>query len=420
MSFLILASVEPDDVWLPTEKKNARALKKDLPKTFLQYDSLLGLYLGSRPAKVKRAGESSSSSSSSGKKNTNKKFVASLKSVLYQGKEKSSKSSKREGRNGATNQPTPDPILLPFDPLFTLFPTSSRFTSQPTIRPTTSPVEAPVLSAPTSRPTSQTIVTTSSPTTSSPTSNPTSRPTTNDVAATSAPTLTPTVGPTTNDVAAASAPTLTPTVGPTTGAVTSAPTFSPTDRPTETGATTGAPTLNPTVGPTNVATVAPTTAPTMSPTQPGTLPPTAGDLDPFDITFTFVDMTLDGENLVRSSAARWESVVLSGEDSASGVGVTSTFDFAQPLCTYPDEIDDLHICSGVFAAISDGVGGALAFGGAERTRANGVPFTGLMAFDPADQSSLDSTTVLHEMGHGKNHLQLCLRTSISAVHLSIR
>lgn len=58
------------------------------------------------------------------------------------------------------------------------------------------------------------------------------------------------------------------------------------------------------------------------------------------------------------------------------------------------------VCSGVFSERSDGKGNVLGFGGAERTRSNGLPFTGIMFFDPADIDTLSNEIALHEMGHG--------------------
>lgn len=41
-------------------------------------------------------------------------------------------------------------------------------------------------------------------------------------------------------------------------------------------------------------------------------------------------------------------------------------------------------------------------GGAERIRSsNGLPYTGIIALDPADLNILTEEVVLHEVGHGK-------------------
>ena len=58
------------------------------------------------------------------------------------------------------------------------------------------------------------------------------------------------------------------------------------------------------------------------------------------------------------------------------------------------------VCSGVFPDISDGPDGVLGFGGSEHLRPNGLPFTGIIMFDPADVATIDAALVLHELGHG--------------------
>lgn len=338
-------------------------------------------------------GESESSKSSktkTGKKTQSKK---SLKSIFEKSSKKgSSHSASKKYKRSDAPRPTSAPSSFAFDTIGTEVPTLSiAITQLPT---------PPVLS-PTGLPTTQVVaVTPSEPPTSRPTPNPTEIPTITAV------TLAPTTLPVTPS------PTLIPSAAPTPS--TPDPTSLAPTSPATTLAPTGQSTnLDVTTPPTELPTDNPTAATTTTP--PTNVPtPSTTNSDPFDITFTFVDTAANDETLIRQSASRWESVISSGEEAVSGIGLTSIFAFAQAGCTYPDEIDDLHLCSGMFDEVSDGAGGALAVAGAERTRPNGVPFTGLMAFDPADQSSLDTLTVLHEMGHGTNGLSL-----VNNLYLSI-
>ena len=67
---------------------------------------------------------------------------------------------------------------------------------------------------------------------------------------------------------------------------------------------------------------------------------------------------------------------------------------------------NLPVCSGVFPDISDGPGGILGFGGSERLRANGLPFTGIILFDPDDVATVSDDVALHELGHGMYKLSM--------------
>jgi hypothetical protein len=95
-------------------------------------------------------------------------------------------------------------------------------------------------------------------------------------------------------------------------------------------------------------------------------------------------------------------VIVGDLSDQSGKGLKSLFSFGS-ACTYPDVIDDIHLCVGYFeGGFTDGKGGTLGIGGPEKLRpGTGVrtPYTGIISLDPADSVSFN--TVLHEMGHCK-------------------
>jgi hypothetical protein len=122
----------------------------------------------------------------------------------------------------------------------------------------------------------------------------------------------------------------------------------------------------------------------------------------FDITFTFINVPVASQAIIQQAAQRWESVVVGDLSEQSGVGIKSQFSFASSSCTYPNRIDDFHLCVGYFTdGFTDGPGKTLGIGGPDRLRSSSprTPFTGVISLDPAD--TLDFNTILHEMGHCK-------------------
>lgn len=292
-----------------------------------------------------------------------------------------------------------------------------------TERPTSAPSESPIVrqppptgspqQPPTRRPTSEPSFplasdVTEPPTTPGPTAQPTPQPTSTPsrspvrAPTTSSPTKSPTVPPTPN-------PTRPPTNGPT-----ARPTLRPTPRPTP----------SPTDAPTERPTPRPTPRPTQAPTPRPTTNPTAAPDSTFDMTFNFHDLGSVKEAAVRSAAERWESIIVADLMDMDGSMLEPIFDFAIGSCNYPDVIDDLHstyrsngqpcclshltfvslllaVCVGVFHDSFDGPSGFLGFGGTEYIRPNGLPFTGIIFFDPDDADMLSSVIIQHEMAHSK-------------------
>jgi hypothetical protein len=120
----------------------------------------------------------------------------------------------------------------------------------------------------------------------------------------------------------------------------------------------------------------------------------------FDITFTFINVPVASQGVIQQAAARWEEVIVGDLPEQSGKAVKSLFGFGS-ACTYPDVIDDFHLCIGYFTGgFTDGPGGTLGLGGPDRLRSTNprTPYTGIISLDIAD--ALDFNTVLHEMGHG--------------------
>jgi hypothetical protein len=120
----------------------------------------------------------------------------------------------------------------------------------------------------------------------------------------------------------------------------------------------------------------------------------------FDITFTFINVPVASQGVIQQAAARWEEVIVGDLPEQSGKAVKSLFAFGS-ACTYPDVIDDFHLCIGYFTGgFTDGPGGTLGLGGPDRLRSTNprTPYTGIISLDIAD--ALDFNTVLHEMGHG--------------------
>ena len=94
---------------------------------------------------------------------------------------------------------------------------------------------------------------------------------------------------------------------------------------------------------------------------------------------------------------RWQSIVIGDlEDVVFGGGRSSLG------CTYPQSVDDLHICAS-FGTI-DGAGRILGYASPSYTRGTqGLTVAGEMKFDSADIPTLRTgnlaAVILHEMGH---------------------
>jgi hypothetical protein len=95
----------------------------------------------------------------------------------------------------------------------------------------------------------------------------------------------------------------------------------------------------------------------------------------------------------------WQSIIV-GDKASVG-----TADFADDGCaaSYPDVIDDMHIC-GRDATI-DGLGGILGSANINYVRStDGTPIAGTMEFDKDDVAAMINdgtyyTVIVHEMGH---------------------
>lgn len=135
-----------------------------------------------------------------------------------------------------------------------------------------------------------------------------------------------------------------------------------------------------------------------------TATPTTGFLIDLDLT----DSVSSGTDraLFRSARDTWESIVVGDLPSVPSSELTLT---ADPGCSYPETIDDLHVCC-LYEEI-DGPSKILGLANWRERRPDGLPMTGRIRLDSEDTERLIDldrlqTLIEHEMAHVRLSLSI--------------
>ena len=122
---------------------------------------------------------------------------------------------------------------------------------------------------------------------------------------------------------------------------------------------------------------------------------------PFIIDLDLTDSVSSGTDraIFRSARDKWESIIVGDLPPVSRSELTLE---ADPGCSYPDVIDDLHICC-LYQAI-DGPAKILGMANWRERRRDGLPMTGRIRLDSDDTERLIDldrlqSLIEHEMAH---------------------